>query len=810
MTGSPAAGLTAAEVAQRIAAGTINDVPGLATRSVAAIVRANLFTRINAILAVLFAIVLATGSLINGLFGLLIIVNSVLGIVQELRAKHTLDTLSIVGQAKPVVRRADGTDELPFSAVVLDDIIELGSGDQLIVDGVVIEESGLEIDESLLTGEADPVLKHIADTVMSGSFVVAGTGAYRATKVGRDAYAARLTEEASKFTLVRSELRAGINKILQFITYLLIPAGLLIIYTQMFTTHLGWRHSVLRTVGALVPMVPEGLVLMTSIAFAVAVVRLGRRQCLVQELPAIEGLARVNVVCADKTGTLTENRMQVAELRRLNSATDMETIVDVLASMAADDARPNASIRAIGEAYPNPPGWTVTATAPFKSATKWSGVSYGDHGNWILGAPDVLLDSSSAIGRQAEAVGSQGLRVLLLGFTDVRVDHPDAPSRLAPGALLTLEQTVRPDARQTLGYFAEQNVAVKVLSGDNAVSVGAVASKLGLGGETLDARKLPGSLNELAEKLESYTTFGRVRPDQKRQMVRALQSRGNTVAMTGDGVNDVLALKEADIGVAMGSGSSAARAVAQIVLLDNRFATLPYVVGEGRRVIGNVERVSSLFLTKTVYSLLLALLIGITGLVAKAMGIRSLMFPFEPIQVTIAAWFTIGIPAFILSLAPNSERARPGFVRRVMMAAVPNGAVVAVATFGCYLLTSSTPDTNSVDQTQASTSALITLLVTAVWVLAVVARPYSPARVALVALSGAAYVAIFAIPFTQNEFGLDPSNIALTATALAIGLLGAATIEALWWLQSSCGGGSPRFWRHPEVDPPSTCRCSHA
>jgi cation-transporting P-type ATPase E len=798
MTALPAAGLTPAEVAERVADGRVNNLPVRATRSVADIVRANVFTRINAILAVLFAIVLATGSLINGLFGLLIIVNSVVGMVQELRAKQTLDRLSIVGQAKPLVRRADGTRELTPNEVVLDDVIELGPGDQIVVDGVVVEESGLEIDESLLTGEGDPVLKGVDDSVMSGSFVVAGTGAYRATEVGRDAYAARLTAEASKFTLVRSELQAGINTILQFITYLLVPAGLLIIYTQLFTTRVGWRQSVLRTVGALVPMVPEGLVLMTSIAFAVGVVRLGRRQCLVQELPAIEGLARVNVVCADKTGTLTENRMRVADLQLLDSATGMDTIIDVLASMAADDARPNASMQAIAEAYRNPPGWTVTATAPFKSATKWSGMSFGEHGNWVLGAPDVLQDPSSTVAALAEATGSRGLRVLLLGLSDLPVDHPDAPGRVVPVALIMLEQRVRPDARGTLDYFAEQDVSVKVISGDNAASVGAVASALGLRGETLDARKLPTDPDELAETLSKYTTFGRVRPDQKRAMVRALRARGNVVAMTGDGVNDVLALKDADIGVAMGAGSSASRAVAQIVLLDNKFATLPYVVGEGRRVIGNIERVSNLFLTKTVYSVLLALLIGTTGLVAKSLGTKSLMFPFEPIHVTIAAWFTIGIPAFILSLAPNNERAQSGFVRRVMTVAVPNGAVAGIATFACYLFAFRGAEATAAQQTQASTSALITLLVIAVWVLAVVARPYTWWRVLLVALSGAAYVVILSIPLAQQQFMLDPSNIALTATALGIGVFGAAIVEALWWWRGSAGGAPPRLWRQPE------------
>lgn len=491
MTSSLATGLTDAEVAQRVTEGKANDVPTRATRSVADIVRANVFTPINAILGVLFAIVLATGSVINGLFGVLIIANSFIGTVQELRAKQTLDKLAIVGQAKPLVRRTNGTRELLPNEVVLDDIIDLGPGDQLIVDGVVVEESGLEVDESLLTGEADSVLKGTGDAVLSGSFVVAGTGAYRATKVGHDAYASRLTQEASQFTLARSELRTGINKILAFITYLMIPAGLLIIYTQLFTTHAGWQQSVLRTVGALVPMVPEGLVLMTSIAFAVGVVRLGRRKCLVQELPAIEGLARVNMVCADKTGTLTENRMQVADVRRLDSAPGMDTIVDVLASMAADDARPNASIQAIAEAYRNPPGWTATAIAPFKSATKWSGVSYSARGNWVLGAPDVLLDPSSRVAEQAEQAGSRGLRVLLLGSTNLPVDHPDAPGDLIPAALVMLEQRVRPDARETLDYFAAQDVSVKVISGDNALSVGAVASALGLSGEVLDARKLP-------------------------------------------------------------------------------------------------------------------------------------------------------------------------------------------------------------------------------------------------------------------------------------------------------------------------------
>lgn len=784
-------GLSDAEVAQRVADGQTNDVPTRAARSVSEIVRANVFTRINAILGVLFAIVVATGSLINGLFGLLIVANSAIGIIQELRAKQTLDKLAIVGQAKPVVRRQSGTRALAPSEVVLGDVIEVGPGDQITVDGEVLEENNLEVDESLLTGEADAMAKDTGDKVMSGSFVVAGSGAYRATKVGREAYAAQLAEEASKFTLVKSELRSGINKILQFITYLLLPAGALIIYTQLFTTDAGWRESVLRMVGALVPMVPEGLVLMTSIAFAVGVVRLGQRQCLVQELPAIEGLARVDVVCADKTGTLTENGMRLSELKVLGE-TDC---AHVLAQLAADDARPNASMAAIAEAYHTAPGWTATAAAPFKSATKWSGTSYGEHGNWVIGAPDVLLDPASPEAEEAERIGAQGLRVLLLGSCDHSVDAPDAPGTVTPAALVVLEQRVRPDARDTLDYFASQQVTVKVISGDNAKSVGAVAGTLGLHGETLDARQLPETSEELATAVDQYTTFGRVRPDQKRAMVHALQSRGHTVAMTGDGVNDVLALKDADIGVAMGSGSSASRAVAQIVLLDNKFATLPYVVGEGRRVIGNIERVSNLFLTKTVYSVLLAALVGIGGLSAKVFGSDPLLYPFQPIHVTIAAWFTIGIPAFILSLAPNSERARPGFVRRVMTSALPAGIVVGLSTFISYLLAYQGRGASEVEQTQASTTALITLLIASVWVLAVVARPYEWWRIALVAVSALAYVVIFSIPLAQETFLLDPSNLALTSMGLAIGGVAAVIIEAAWWVEGRLSGEPRRLWR---------------
>ncbi|WP_433561942.1 HAD-IC family P-type ATPase [Nocardia sp. CA-151230] len=788
----PALGLTSAEVEQRRRDGLTNDVPERASRSVKDIVKANVFTRINAILGVLFVLVLATGSLIDGMFGLLIIANSAVGIIQEIRAKNTLDKLAIVGQAKPVVRREGIAGAVTPQEIVLDDIIELGPGDQIVVDGEVIETELLEVDESLLTGEADPIDKTLGAQIMSGSFVVSGSGAYRATKVGRDAYAAKLADEASKFTLVKSELRSGIDTILKVITYLLIPAGLLSIYNQLFSSKESWRPAVNGMVAALVPMVPEGLVLMTSIAFAVGVVRLGARKCLVQELPAIEGLARVDVVCADKTGTLTENGMRLAEVRPVNDIPEA-TLRAVLAALAADDPRPNASVLAIKEALPHAPGWESTGIAPFSSAKKWSGMSYGEHGNWLMGAPDVLLDPASEIADTAQDIGAKGLRVLLLARSDRPVDALDAPGQVTPAALVVLEQKVRPDAKGTLEYFASQHVSTKVISGDNAVSVGAVASSLGLPGgkDPVDARKLPTDQNELADVLEHKTVFGRVRPDQKRAMVGALQSRGHTVAMTGDGVNDVLALKDADIGVAMGSGSPATRAVAQIVLLDNKFATLPYVVGEGRRVIGNIERVSNLFLTKTVYSVVLAFLVGIAGIGSQIFSYKAIGYPFLPRHVTIAAWFTIGIPAFILSLAPNNERARTGFVGRVMRLAIPSGVVIGVMTFISYLIAYKGPDVSETAKIQAGTTALITLLIIAVWVLAIVARPWNWWKILLVAGSIAGYLILFAVPFTRHFFKLDPSNIALTTLAVVCGGVGIVLVEVAWWLSAKYLGESP-------------------
>ena len=779
-------GLTAAEVASRVQAGQINTLPERSGRSTWQIIRANVFTRVNAMLAALFVIVAATGQLLQGAFALLIIANSAIGIIQELRAKRTLDNLAVIGEAHPTVLRDGERVSLPRDQVVVDDLIAINPGDQIVVDGEVVAHDYLEVDESMLTGEADPVAKVAGDELLSGAFVVSGSGVYRATKVGAEAYAAQLTAQAAKFTLVNSELRSGIDKILRFVSFLLVPVGLLTIWVQFNQPGATWQDSALRMVAALVPMIPEGLVLLTSMAFALGVIRLGKRKCLVQELPAIEGLARVSVVCADKTGTLTQNAMTLGEIIVLDG--DEAGVKEVLSQLVAADPAPNASMTAIAEAVPAAQqAWEVTARAPFTSAKKWSGVSFTRGGNWVLGAPDVLAPPNVAT--RAEKIGSTGRRVLLLGRASQQVDSPEAPGKVAPAALLVLDQLVRPDAADTLAYFNEQNVKVKVISGDNAASVGAVTRSLGVSvAEAVDARHLPTGEAEFAEAVGRADVFGRVTPQQKRAMVTALQSQGQTVAMTGDGVNDVLALKDADLGVAMGSGSAATRAVAQIVLLDDRFATLPHVVAEGRRVIGNIERVAKLFLTKTVYAVALALIVGLLGLPN----------PFVPLQMTVVGWFTIGIPAFLLSLPPNRERARPGFVRRVLALAVPSGVIVGLVSTVTYIATRGFGGVSSAVQTQASTATLAALIITATWVLAVVARPWVTWRLGLVAFAYLFYVGLFLLPWSQQLLTLDLSNVGAMLFGVVAGLVGAACVEAAWWLTAAQRGEPAHIWRQPD------------
>ncbi|MEV7687180.1 HAD-IC family P-type ATPase [Streptomyces bungoensis] len=768
-------GLTGAEVAERVARGQVNDVPVRSSRSLGEIVRANVFTRFNAIIGVLWLVMLFVAPIQDGLFGFVILANTGIGIVQEWRAKQTLDSLAVIGEARPTVRRDGTAVEVPTNEIVLDDLLEIGPGDKVVVDGVCAEAEGLEIDESLLTGEADPVVKRPGDQVLSGSFVVAGGGAFTAARVGREAYAAQLAEEASRFTLVHSELRTGISTILKYVTWMMVPAAIGLVVTQLVVKNDDLKDAVARTVGGIVPMVPEGLVLLTSVAFAIGVIRLGRKQCLVQELPAIEGLARVDTVCLDKTGTLTEGGMDVTALRALDGA-DEDYVRRVLGALGESDPRPNASLRAIIDAFPDTEEWRCVQSLPFSSARKYSGAAFsggdGEASTWLLGAPDVLLAPGDPALAETERLNEQGLRVLLLARTTRDLDDPEPARGAHPTALVVLEQRLRPDAADTLRYFAEQNVRAKVVSGDNAVSVGTVAAKLGMPGTAVDARRLPADRERMARALDEATVFGRVTPRQKREMVGALQSRGHTVAMTGDGVNDVLALKDADIGVSMGSGSEATRAVAQIVLLDNSFATLPSVVAEGRRVIGNITRVATLFLVKTVYSVLLALLVVCW----------QVEYPFLPRHLTLLSTLTIGVPAFFLALAPNTERARPHFVRRVMRYAVPGGLVAGAATFATYLVARHYY-TGAGSLTAETSAATLTLFLVSLWILAIIARPYTWWRVALVAAMAAAFLLVLAVPALQDFFALRLVGLTLPWTAVGVAVAAAAVLELVWrWI----------------------------
>lgn len=468
--------------------------------------------------------------------------------------------------------------------------------------------------------------------------------------------------------------------------------------------------------------------------------------------------------------------MDVTEVRPLNGS-DEAYVHRVLGALGASDPRPNASLQAIIDAYPDGGGWDVRQAMPFSSARKYSGAAFTESGGgasaWLLGAPDVLLAADDPALAETGHLNEQGLRVLLLARVPGELDAPDAASEAEPAALVVLEQRLRPDAGETLAYFDDQNVDAKVISGDNAVSVGAVAQKLGMPGaeHPWTPMRLPEDADAMASEIERNAVFGRVTPQQKREMVGALQSRGHTVAMTGDGVNDVLALKDADIGVSMGSGSEATRAVAQIVLLDNSFATLPSVVAEGRRVIGNITRVATLFLTKTVYSVLLAVLVVCF----------QVEYPFLPRHLTLLSTLTIGVPAFFLALAPNKERAQPHFVRRVMRYAIPSGVIAAAATFATYLIARHAYSGPGALDAETS-AATLTLFLVSMWVLAIIARPYTWWRVGLVAAMGLCFLVVLAVPWLQDFFALKLVGVTMPWTAVGISVVAAAVLEVAWRL----------------------------
>lgn len=776
-TSADMGGLTAGEVRERVAAGDVNITRDRGARPLSQIIRSNTLTVFNLVIGVMWVLMLLTAPIQDALFGFVIVINSAIGIAQEYRASRTLARLSVVGAARPTVVREGREQEIASDEIVRDDLVLLRVGDQILVDGPVLATEGMQVDESLLTGEADPVNRVVGEQVLSGSFIVAGSGAMRAERVGSASYAAGVAAEARVYTATKSELMSSIMRFVRIMTYVLLPVSAGLFISQLRASP-DISEAISGTIAGVVTMIPEGLVLLTSVAMAVSVIRLGRVNALVQEMPAVEVLARVDVLCVDKTGTLTQSGMAV---RSLVPLVDDVEVPMVLGGLGVAEEVANPTLAAIAAAYPVGPGVEVAGVVPFSSARKWSaaelvGAGLGPGaGWWVVGAPELVCaaDPGScavALARAGE-IAATGARVLLLARPEVEPADDRPIPIVRPVALLAIDQVLRPDAAPTVSYFGSQGVALKVISGDDPTTVAAIAAEAGVAGaaDPVDARTLPKDLADLADVMQRASVFGRVAPAQKQDMVAALQSRGHVVAMTGDGVNDVLALKRADLGIAMGSGAGATRTAAQIVLLDDRFATMPAVVAEGRRVLGNIERVSDLFLNKSFYATTLAILTIL----------MTLQYPLLPRHSTVINALTIGIPAFFLALMPNTQRFRPGFLSRVLSLTIPSGIIcglAVMASYGLSLLVSRAPvQTGAISSAQAvgeaRVAATITLFLAAWWVLVLVARPLNAIRLAIVLAMAAGFVLVLAIPPVSQFLALSLGPDRDGAIAVGVGLL---------------------------------------
>lgn len=839
-----AQGLSFKQVAHARAADETNEFDNSSSRSIVAILRANVFTIFNAILASAVVVVLAVGSWQDAVFGFVLLLNTLTGTIAELRAKRALDNLAVLAAPTAHVIRDGEAKDIEVSQVVLGELLELRSGDQVPADGQVLSSNGCEIDESILTGESVSVRKHENDQVLSGTTVIGGSARIRVTAVGEHSYANRLAMEARKYSVVTSELQEGTNRVLTWISWVIVPMTLLLLWSQLRVAggisgslNSGqWKGAVVLAVAGVVGMVPQGLVLLTSVNFAAAAMTLARRKVLVQELPAVEVLARVDMLCLDKTGTLTSGAVELDHIESClgsacadgdggspaagkvsaDDAVALGVGVDDAAGGSAgtgavvpasgDDAARAALAYLVGGSEANATGSAIAAgltglepaqaryAIAFNSARKWSAVQTSA-GTYVLGAPEIVLAGNTGSGRtgsgsteadnadsdgtglgstdnaaleRVKALAGTGKRVLVLAHSNQALDqseNPTLPKDLTAALLVVLAEQVRPDAAQTLDYFKRQGVAVRVISGDNPVTVAAIAAHLGLrnpdGSEPVgvDARTLPAieDTQALADALEKHTVFGRVTPEQKRAFVNALKSRGHTVAMTGDGVNDALALKDADLGIAMGNAAPATKAVSRLVLLNSQFDALPSVVAEGRRVIANMERVASLFLTKTTWAALLAAVVAVTGFV----------YPFLPRQLTIVSSLTIGIPAFVLALAPTNQRYRAGFLSRVLRLSVPAGVIVVVGVL-CARLTLILMGSN---RNQISSVCTLVLVAGGLWLLSLTARPWVWWRAALVVIMSAAALAVVLLAPLRGFFDLA----ALTANS---------------WLVLACAAGA--------------------
>jgi cation-transporting P-type ATPase E len=766
--------------------------PGRTTREILA---RNAFNWLNLILVTLGVATLATGSLPDAAFLLVAVINTVVGTVQELRAKRTLDNLALINAPVARARRDGKVTAIPVEQLVLDDVVELRTGEQVGADSVV-GSGQAEVDESLVSGEAGPVPKGPGDPLISGTWLVSGALVTRVTAVGADSYASRLAGEARRYSLSGSELVGSVNRVLRWLSVLMLVIGPVLLWSQLQVQD--WRSAVRATTAGLVGMVPEGLVLLTTLAFFSAAVRLSRRRVLVQELPAVESLARVDELCTDKTGTLTEGHVAwgdlvlptaVAGARADSAGTDRHggleeevagdgaagdgalgsrtlpsrAVIEAALGALAAGQENNATMAAIRSApgIRQAPGWDAVQTVEFNSARKWSGVSFARQGTWVLGAAEMITARDpSGLRSAASDLAASGRRVLVVANGRQALAGTTLPGDLTLVAAVELREQVRSDARATLAYFAAQNVTVRVVSGDSAQTVGAVATEVGLpsGDDPVDARYWPEDPSRRDEVVRSHTVFGRVTPDQKRVLVDSLRRQGHVIAMTGDGVNDTLALKDADLGIAMGTGSQVAKAVAQLVLLDDQFEALPVVVAEGRQVLHNIERVASLFLVKNVYSLIISVAVAVAGW----------PYPFLPRQLTLVSGLAIGIPGFFLAFAPSEERFRPGFLGRVLRFSIPAGAVTAVAVLLSY---AGARALNS-DPDESRVAAVVTVMMVSLAVLVTQARPLRAWKMGLVAAMAGLFVAAFLVPGVSHFFALDdwpPSAALLQAIAYGAG-----------------------------------------
>lgn len=718
-------GLTTAEVAQRVAAGQQNDPLPPLTRSVKQIFRDNLLTLFNLINLLLGALVLFTGSYKNLLFLGVVVVNTGIGIFQEIRSKRQVDKLALLSEGTVDVLRDGQVAAYHQDAIVTDDILAVHRGDQLPVDGVIRATSGLEVDESQITGEATPIIKQTGDTMISGSVILGGRATVQATTVGHGSFMKQLAHSAKQKRRNASQLLTIINRIIKVLTFAIIPLGAALFVSAILRGQ-SQNRAILGTVASMVGMIPEGLVLLTSVALAAGAFTLGRHHVLVRELPAIEALARVDVLCLDKTGTITNGQLQLDRVEAVGdvSTADLQTRLAQLVAATGDD---NETAQAIQQALGTP---TVTAQTvlPFSSGRKWSGAVLDGQAT-IMGAPEFIFETVPPVVKQRiQTLATQGYRVLLLAEADqLTTPRPTRPRAIG---LILITDELRPRAKDTFGYFANQDVALKVISGDNPVTVASIAERAEIAGarQLVDMSQV-GANPDYAQLVADFNVFGRVTPQQKEQLIKAYQEAGHTVAMTGDGVNDLLALRQADCSIAMASGSEATKSLADFVLVNSNFDAMINVLNEGRRVINNIERVASLFLIKTMYSVALTLIFIF----------MSRSYPFEPIQLTPISSLMVGIPTFFLALQPNYARIAGRFMKQVMEIAAP----AAICVVGYILVIMAIGTQFGLDFATTSTLSVLLTGMISLNALVMVARPLNRFKVGLVALMTGLFAVIF-------------------------------------------------------------------